>query len=373
MKVGIFGGSFDPIHSEHVACALAAKEALGLDRILIVPSFIGPHKRGGASAAADDRLNMCRIAFRNYDFVTVSDFELALGGTSYSYITCRHFAEEYPEAERFFLVGADMLEDFFGWKNPDDIVSRVTIAACNRGDADVGPLHARFRARFSCDFVEVPFRGKEVSSTEIRVGLAFGKRPAPLDEAVYRYMLARGLYARPVLLQALALEKEERREHSFRVAMLACKRARSCKIPEEQALMAAGLHDCAKSVPLESPLLEGFVLPENVPSPVVHQFTGAYLAEHLFGVREEAVLDAIRYHASGREDMTPLGKLIYLADLLEESRSFAGVEELRALFWKDLDACLLAALEMQLGYLQKGQKPIYELTQKAYFWARSHK
>lgn len=372
MKVGIFGGSFDPIHSEHVACALAAKEALRLDRVVVVPSFIGPHKRGGASAAGEDRLEMCKLAFRGHDFAEVSDFELALGGTSYSHITCRHFQELYPDAERFLLVGADMLEDFFTWKNPDDIVARTTVAACGRGKLSAAGLHEAFRARFSRDFAEVPFTGKEISSTELRVFLAFGKRPAGLDDAVYTYIRERGLYARPVISEALALEKEARREHSLRVALMACKRSRSLKIPEEQALLAAALHDCAKYVPPESPLLQGFVPPEEVPAPVLHQYTGAYLAEHALGVRDEVVLDAIRYHASGREDMTPLGKLIYLADLLEDARTFEGVEELRALFWKDLDACLVSALSCQLAYLRESGKPVYGLTQKAYEWARDH-
>lgn len=373
MNVGIFGGSFDPVHSEHVALVLAAKEALNLGRVVVVPSFLGPHKRGGASAAGKDRLEMCKLAFRGHDFAEVSDFELALGGTSYSYVTCRHFEEVYPDSNRFLLVGADMLEDFFTWRDPDDIVSRTTVAVCGRGDTDVSALHGKFRARFSCDFAEVPFKGKDVSSTKIRVKLAFGKRPEELCGEVASYILEKGLYARPVIPEALALEKEERRAHSFRVAVMACKRARSLGIPEEQAILAAALHDCAKYLPPESPLLAGFVPPPGVPDPVLHQYTGAYVAEHRFGIRDETVLDAIRYHASGREDMTALGKLIYLADLLEEARRFEGVEMLRELFYRDLDACLVASLSCQLAYLRGSGKPVYGLTQRAYDWAVNHK
>lgn len=368
MRMGIFGGSFDPVHSEHVGLALAAKRALGLDRVVVVPSYVAPHKRGGAAADGKHRLEMCRIAFG--DLAEVSDLEIAGEGTSYTYLTCRRFRERYPEAGLFFLVGADMLENFFTWKRPEEIVRCVTLAACGRGERSPSHLHRKFVSRFGTDFAEVPFTGEAVSSTEIRVMLAFGKTPEHVAPAVLGYIRANGLYEEPAIAPALALEKPERREHSFRVALMACKRARSLDLPEEKALLAAALHDCAKYVPADSPLLAGCALPQDVPEPVVHQYTGAYLAEHLFGVADEEVLDAIRYHASGREDMTPLGKLIYLADLLEEGRAFSGIEELRALFWKDLDACFAASLERQLAYLEESGKEVYPLTKRAFLWLK---
>lgn len=366
MRLGIFGGSFDPVHREHTELVCAAREALSLDKVVVVPSYLAPHKRGGAAAGGEDRLAMLRLALRDLPFAEVSGFELASGGTSYTYLTCKHFAEEAPSAERFFLVGADMLEDFFTWKKPEAILQNVTLAACGRGAAQPSSLHERFLARFGKDFTEIPFTGDAVSSTEIRTAIAFGKRPAELDPAVYEYICERGLYAHPAILPALALEKPERREHSFRVALAAVKRARSLHIPEEKALLAAALHDCAKNLPADSPLLEGFVPPEGVPRPVLHQFAGAFLAERRFGIFDEEILDAIRYHASGREEMTPLGMLVYLADLVEDGRAFEGVEELRRLYREDLEACMLAALGRQISYLRAQGKEIYPLTERAY-------
>ena len=139
-------------------------------------------------------------------------------------------------------------------------------------------------------------------------------------------------------------------------------------IPEEKALLAAAFHDCGKSVPPTSALLSGFVPPADVPPPVLHQYVGAYLAEKCFGVEDGEVLDAIRYHTSGRAGMSELEKLIYLADLLEPGRSYPGVEELRELFERDLNACLLRALQEQIAYLRSIEKPIYGLTEEAYRW-----
>ena len=371
MKIALFGGSFDPVHREHVNYVRAAIRELSLDLVIVMPSRLAPHKRLGAQADGEARLQMCRIAFEHEPRVRVSDFELTQDGVSYSYLTCRAFAKRYPDAERYFLVGADMLEDFFTWKQPEDILNHVTLVACGRGAEETGALRARFHSVFGKDFLSLGFSGEAVSSTDIRVSLAFGKDPEALDERVLAFIRERGLYTHPAIAPALALEKPERREHSFRVAQMACARARSLRIPEEKALLAAALHDCAKYVPLSSPLLEGFPCPENVPPPVLHQYTGAYLAEQHFGIRDREVLDAIRYHTSGRAGMGELEKLVYLSDLLEAGRDFPGVETLRALFWNDLDECLFESLRHEVEYLNSTGKEVYPLTQEAYDFVKS--
>ena len=371
MKIALFGGSFDPVHREHVNYVRAAIRELSLDLVIVMPSRLAPHKRLGAQADGEARLQMCRIAFEHEPRVRVSDFELSQDGVSYSYLTCRAFAKYYPDAERYFLVGADMLEDFFTWKQPEDILNHVTLVACGRGAEETEALRARFHSVFGKDFLSLGFSGEAVSSTDIRVSLAFGKKPEALDERVFAFIRERGLYTHPAIAPALALEKLERREHSFRVAQMACARARSLRIPEEKALLAAALHDCAKYVPLSSPLLEGFPCPENVPPPVLHQYTGAYLAERHFGIRDREVLDAIRYHTSGRAGMGELEKLVYLSDLLEAGRDFPGVETLRALFWNDLDECLFESLRHEVEYLNSTGKEVYPLTQEAYDFVKS--
>ena len=376
MKIGLFGGSFDPVHNEHIEYIKAAKEALSLDRVLVIPSYVAPHKESGAAASGEDRLNMCRIALQNLAYAEVCDYELSRKEKSYTYITAEHFAREYRGDELYFLVGADMLEDFFTWKYPERILGAARLVACGRGRGSASGLHEAFQERFLADYIEIPFTGEEVSSTEIRVRLAFGKECKCLDPRVAQYAKERGIYHYPEIAPALALEKEERREHSFRVALMAVARARSLHVPESQAMLAAALQDCGKYVPLDSPLLEGFVPPENVPAPVMHQYTGAYLAEHRFGIQDEEILDAIRFHTSGKEDMSPLGKLIYLADMLESGRDYNGVEELRKVFWRDIDKCLRLCLERQIAYLEgkeSDRNSVYFLTKQAYKWIKEQR
>lgn len=368
MKIALFGGSFDPVHIEHVRFAEAAKEALGLDEVIVMPAGKAPHKLWGASADGEERLAMCRIAFRSFPWVRICDEEKRSEGTSYSYLTCRRFARNYPDAERYFLVGSDMLEDFFTWKNPDDILTNVTLAACGRSGDAPARLRGRFRARFGKEFVEVPFSGSSVSSRLLRVDLAFRKKTYDLNEDVWRYIVERGLYTHPAIAPALALEKEARREHSYRVARMAVARASDVGVSDGKALLASALHDCGKYVSLDSPLLKGFTVPENVPAPVVHQFTGAFLAQNLFQIDDDEVLDAIRYHTSGKADMTILGMLVFLADMLEDGREFFGVDKLREWYWKDLEECFYLALRQQNEYLERSGKSVYPLTKEAYHW-----
>ncbi len=373
MRIAIFGGSFDPVHREHVRFVRAAVKFLHLDKVFVVPAYRPPHKEQGSDVSAEDRLAMCALAFRHVPKAEVCDFEIRMGGTSYSYLTCRHFADEYPKAERFFLIGADMLGSFSAWQKPADILRHATLAAGGRGKALDAEAHARFSAAFGADFCEIPFVGKDVSSTAVRTKLAFGLRPKEIPSSVFRYIKKRGLYARPEILAALSLESRDRRAHSLRVALMACARARSLNIPEEKALLAAAVHDCGKCVPLGDDLLLGFDCPAGVPAPVLHQYTGAYIAENFLGISDGEILAAIRYHTSGRAGMGGLEKLVYLSDLLESGREFAGVEKLREMFWRDLDECLLGSLALQIDYLKSKGSPVYPLTEEAYAWIKGVK
>ncbi len=371
MKIAIFGGSFDPVHLEHVRLVSAAQNALGLDKVYVVPAYISPFKLGGAAVSGEDRLFMCKTAFRMLEFAEVSDTEISAGKVSYSYLTCRRFRETFPNDELYFLLGADALRTFPDWKHPEEILRCATLCVCGRGTESAETVAAQIEKKYGCSVISLPHAGKEVSSTNIRVQLFFGKQPIQIPQEVFEYVRERGLYTHPAVLPALALEKEERREHSFRVGLLAMEGAHRFGISPAKALLAAALHDCGKYVPLSSPMLKGFSMPEGVPAPVQHQFTGAYLAEYRFGVTDGEVLDAIRFHTSGRENMSPLGKLIFLADMLESERKFEGVELLRGAFMEDLDECFLLAMEHQIAYLRQSGKNIYPLTERAYLSEKS--
>lgn len=377
-KIAIFGGSFDPVHTEHVRLAEAAIEGLGLDKLLLMPAFAPPHKPGKELAPDADRMEMCRLAFSHLDQVEISDYEIARGGTSYTYLTCRHFRERYPDAQIFWLVGTDMLRDFPTWKNPQDILENVTLGVCARDEKEGWEQaeQREFQKKFGRAFAVIRYNGAPVSSTEIRLLTAAGRSVDGLvPPKVASYIAERGLYQIPFVREALSLEKGERAAHSIRVARLAVERAQSLRLSEREVLTATLLHDCAKNLPVHSPYLEGFVSPPDVPAPVLHQYQGAYVAEKSFGVTNQDVLNAIRYHTSGRQNMSTLEKLVFLADMLEEERRYEGVDELRALFWKGdgLDECLAEALYQTLRFLEDKGSEVYPLTRAAYEFYKNKK
>jgi nicotinate-nucleotide adenylyltransferase len=379
MKIAIFGGSFDPVHREHVHFVRAAIDCLRLDKVFVMPAHNPPHKPYRLLAPDTDRLEACRLAFSCLPEVEISDYEILQGGTSYTYLTCRHFRERFPDAEIFFLVGTDMLRNFPLWRQPQSIVDDVTLAVCGRCDEDGWweQEQQAFVEKFGKPFVRVDYNGEDVSSTKIRVLAGAGMRLTDfLDEKTAAYIEEKGLYKIKNADKALALEKPERQAHSIRVANLAAARALQLKIPEKQAIAAALFHDCTKNLHPDSPYLNGFLPPDEwgeIPKTVWHQFAGAYLAEREFGVQDEDILNAIRYHTSARPNMSELEKLIFLADMLEEERNYRGVEILRELFWREdgLDACLERALYETLLFLQEKQADIYPLTLNAYHFYKT--
>lgn len=370
MNIGIFGGSFDPPHLEHVRLAAAAVGSLNLDKLFVVPAHTPPHKKDKVLSSDENRLEMCRIAFNDCPRTEVSDCEIRQGGTSYTYLTCRRFRELYPAAKLFWLVGTDMLRDFPTWRNPEEILSLASLAVCARAEKPgwTEKELKDFTARFQTDFAIIRYDGKDVSSTEVRVLAAAGEDVISLVGAkTAEYIRKNRLYEIPHAREALLLEKPSRRAHSIRVALFAAEYAAKFGISEKQAVTAALFHDCAKNLPPDSPYLRGFRPPKGVHEPVLHQYSGAYVAEKFFEVTDGEVLDAIRYHTSGRADMTSLEKLVFLSDMLESGRQFDGVEKLRKIFREEgLDPCMRQALKDTLSYLEKSGGEIYPLTREAY-------
>ena len=365
-KIAIFGGTFNPVHIEHVKTAVAAIKELGLDKIIIVPTFLPPHKNVSPADGAD-RINMLKIAFKDIPQAEISDYEIQNGGKSYSFITAEHFKAEYQGDQLYMLVGGDMLIDFKTWKNPERILSAVRLAVVRREDyaPDFTMEHEYFKKTFGKDFTVLDFVGKSVSSTEIRIYLALGLKPDGVADEVYDYIKRHGVYVpdkyQQYILRALP---EKRVIHTANVVVTAMKKAKELNLDYEKVRVAATLHDCAK---YDDPArYNDFVLPSDVPPPVVHAFLGAFVAEKVLGVDDAEIIDAIRYHTSGKANMTTLGKLIFVADMVEKGRDYEGVDMLRAAYEKDFDKCFALCLKEEVLHLINKNRYIYVETLNAY-------
>jgi nicotinate-nucleotide adenylyltransferase len=190
MRIGMLGGSFDPPHVGHLLIAVDAFDALGLDRLVFIPAAIQPLKAGQAGASTPDRLEMVRRLVGDDPRFGVDAIEAERQGLSFSVETVTAYAERYPDADRFFLVGADVIESFGLWREPDRIARLAQIVVVRRGDVAVTGAAAA-----SHGFRQLETRRIDVSSTEIRRRIRAGQSiHGFVPPAVAEYIAANGLY-----------------------------------------------------------------------------------------------------------------------------------------------------------------------------------
>lgn len=191
MKIGIFGGSFDPIHIGHLIVAQTSIEKCGLDKVVFVPAKVSPFKVDRKSFFSDfDRLEMVRLAVEDNPKFEVSDFEISSNGISYTYITVEYFSEVYSGSDLFLIVGGDSFETFHKWKNYEKILDKVMLIVYPRGDLVFPRELESYRDKVL--LLEVPKIG--ISSTEIRNRLEKGEEIRYfLPCKVYDYILRKGI------------------------------------------------------------------------------------------------------------------------------------------------------------------------------------
>jgi nicotinate-nucleotide adenylyltransferase len=200
MRLGLFGGTFDPVHYAHLLLAECCREQCRLDRVVFVPSAVPPHKRGQELTPGATRIEMLQLAVAGHEQFALSDFEVDRGGVNYTVDTLRHFCTDEPQAELFFLVGADMLNDLPTWREADRVCELATIVAVRRaGLAEpdfsclMGLVSPERIDLFRKLQVEMP--GMGLSGTEIRRRVRAGLSIRYMTpRAVEKYIEAHALY-----------------------------------------------------------------------------------------------------------------------------------------------------------------------------------
>ncbi len=384
-RIGIYGGTFNPPHIGHICAANCAVDALGLEKLLLIPSNISPHKAlPEGSASAQQRLEMLSIATRNAsDRLEVSDIELRRGGTSYTWQTLQQLQQAYPDCERILLMGTDMFLSLESWREPERIFASASIGVFYRGQSQETELIRQQMEKLTAKGVTVYLINNPVnaiSSTDLRRMLAFDCADAYLPQDLKAYIIDNALYGTGSSNRQLSeteLEKKvtallnpNRIAHVLGCRDTAVKLARLWGADETDAARAALLHDVTKALP---PLLQltlcreyGIVLDtfsqENPKT--LHALTGSLVADRIFGERQ-SVVDAIRWHTTGKPGMNVLEKIIYVADYMEPNRDFPGVEKLRSLAFSDLDGALKLGLEMTVSLLRQQGRTICPDSQNA--------
>lgn len=195
MRLGIFGGAFDPVHNGHLLLAEQCREQCQLDEVWFVPTKIPPHKEAASLSPDADRVEMLKLATAGRPEFVVSEIELKRENVSWTVDTLRQFRDERPEDELFFLIGADSLRDFPTWKEPEEIAKLATVVAVNRGEASLDELATDLQPNLAGSVRLVTMPGTSISATDLRGRVSAGKSIRYLvPRAVEEFILAQKLF-----------------------------------------------------------------------------------------------------------------------------------------------------------------------------------
>ncbi|MBQ8579071.1 MAG: nicotinate (nicotinamide) nucleotide adenylyltransferase [Oscillospiraceae bacterium] len=385
-RIGIYGGTFNPPHIGHLQAARAAVRALALSKLLLIPDRVAPHKKIPAgSPDPEQRLAMLRAA-EDDPCIQVSDIELRRQGVSYTYLTILELKQQYPDAELVLFMGTDMFLSLHTWVNPHIILENASIGVFYRGEkGEKAAIDARKEEleRTGATVYLVQNDVIRISSTQLRRMLAFHCADAFLPGGVGDYIREKNLYQVHADWKNLPMEQLEpivislidpkRVNHVLGCRDTAVALAKHWGADVTDAARAGILHDITKALdgPLQLTLCDAYgkILTDfsrKYPK-TLHALTGSLVAERIFG-ENQAVVDAICHHTTGKADMTLLEKIIYVADYMEPCRDFPGVEKLRELAFSDIDAALKLGLEMTLEHLKRQGAEVSPASREALAW-----
>ena len=386
MKRIIFGGSFDPIHRGHFLMAKRAKEELNAD---IVEFVIAPSSRWKKMNASEEhRLNMMKKALHGIPWAHVSTVELKKKSkTNYTFDTLEILKSKHPKDEFFLLIGSDQANQFDKWYKPDEIAALAQIAVYLREDYPLGVDNKkRFRMRVIkgeafdvsssairslasldtkeevVDYLREDYPLNEENKKRFRMRVIKGEtfnvsssairslNSLDTKEEVVDYIVKNRLYFMKDVSKFIG---EKRISHSFEVAKLARKIAVSNNLDPTKAFVAGLLHDIGKEVaPNRQTAIMNKYYPEYVHLYrwIHHQFLGEYIAKTTFNITDKDLLTAIKFHATGTTDMSPLAMILYSADKIEPTRGFDSRDLIEACL-KDYESGFIIVLQANKEFL----------------------
>ena len=196
MKIGLYGGAFNPVHNGHLALAEHFKNALELERLIFIPTHVPPHKSGDGLVSGEHIINMLSLALSGLEYCSVSDIEFRREGKSYTYDTVCELKKIYPDDEFFLIVGADQYFDFQKWYRADDILRQVTVCSAARENNQYRQMleykskHDNMQNTVVCNFDVT-----EISSSKIRNMIITGQSVSEfVPDSVLRYIKENNLY-----------------------------------------------------------------------------------------------------------------------------------------------------------------------------------
>ena len=362
MSIGIFGGTFDPVHLGHLALAKSAIQEVLLDKVVFVPNWIQPFKTGQAVTPGANRLAMLEKALAPYPTMAIDEVELNQERVSFTIDTMDYFRKANPNEDLYFLMGADAFFRIEEWKDASRLLQEYGFVIGSRPEYEdnqlrvlVREIQNRYGTRIR--LLENPLF--DVSSTRLRGMAEKGETLAGLvPSAVAEYIQENNVY-NPEKRGEEALDgiSVSRKNHILGVMDTAMKLAQRYGADIYKARTAALYHDYCKGLDNETTnqYIDQYHLDakyKNQPQ-LSHGRIAAERVKREQGIVDKEVLDAIRYHTTGRKGMTLLEKIVYLSDAIEPTRNYPGVEKLRELAWVNIDEAVMKAMNQTISHVNK--------------------
>jgi len=346
----IFGGTFDPVHNGHIRIAEAIAKKFDAS-VIFVPAKSPRWK--SPEESSNQRLDMLKIALKNVDFnYEISDYELnSKDEVNYSIETVKYLKSLHKDDNLYLLIGIDQVNKFRDWKDAKDIITYARVVYVNRPGYILDESIIKEFNMIDLSFYE----SGEVSSSDIREMKSID---LPLD--VLKYIEVNRLYYVKKIAEIIP---EKRLNHSIEVANLALEVAKVNNLkPLEKYFFAALLHDLGKGMKKDGEDMLSLMrkyYPEylDIPSFAYHQFVGEHLAKEKMGINDPEILDAIKYHCTGKANMSDLGMVVYACDKIEPTRDFDSTWLIDACM-KDFKIGFLTTLEDNRKYLLAHKKDI---------------
>lgn len=382
MKKAIFGGTFDPLHIGHLSIAFEALYFLELDEVIFVPTGNPPHKKN----ITDNyhRVNMIKGTIDKYDKLSLSNYEIEKKEKSYTFETLEYFKKKERNTKWYFIVGEDCLLDIEKWKNPDKVLKYATLVVFKRTNNNIDKLKEYkdvVEKKYSTDIILLNNKIIDISSTFIRESIYINREisfllPSYVGEYIKKFKLyEKGdtfILKEKIKSTLKDTLNSDRYDHTIRVVNEAKKLAALYGVDEEKAEIAALAHDCAKNMSyneLKRTCEKGNIIftDDDLNSkPIWHAYAAVIIAKEEFKIDDEEILNAIKYHTTGRKNMTVLEKIIYLADYIEPGRTFEKIHEVRVLAYdKNIDAALIKAINNTIEFLISKGSIIHKSTIEA--------
>ncbi len=379
--LAVFGGTFNPIHIGHEEMIGAICELSFIDKVLIMPSKIPPHKSVDFLAKDADRVNMCRIAIEAYKKAEICEIELNRTGKSYTVETLKELGTLYPDYELYLVIGGDMLTSFNTWRSYKEILNVASLLVFKRAGEDEAAFNESLE-KLTNDGGNITLIDKkitEVSSTEIRRALLSNNSAEHLlSKKVFDYIKNNNVYDNQNFKSIIREKLDDYRyDHSLSVADEARRLALKYGADEDKAYLAGLLHDITKNFSREEHLqiVRDFDIiltdTEKQAPKLWHAMTGSSYIKNRLNIADDEIISAVRYHTTGKADMSLLELVIFIADFTSSDRNYPDVDVMRALADKSLEEAAVYALDYTIKDLESRRLTVHPDTLSAFRYYKS--